>query len=89
MEFSCVACSSPAVVFPDHLSDEAPIKCRRCGIVVFRLGEFRLYAGQSIRAALATKVGRQARNGEDADWHARVVPMVDHSAVAQKHPTGA
>jgi DNA-directed RNA polymerase subunit RPC12/RpoP len=75
MEFSCVACSSPAVVFPDHLSDEAPIKCRRCGIVVFRLGEFRLYAGQSIRAALAAKepkVGRQARNGEDADSRARV-----------------
>jgi hypothetical protein len=44
MEFSCKACGSPAIVYPDHFCDDAPLKCRRCDIVICTLGQFRLYA---------------------------------------------
>ncbi|HWF95145.1 MAG TPA: hypothetical protein VG291_09340 [Xanthobacteraceae bacterium] len=43
-EFSCRACGSPAVVYPDRLSDDAPVKCQRCRTVLCTLGEFRLAA---------------------------------------------
>ena len=43
-EFACRACGSPAVVYPDRLSDDAPVKCQRCRIVLCTLGEFRLAA---------------------------------------------
>ena len=43
-EFSCHACGSPAVVFPDLLSDDAPVRCQRCRTVLCTLREFRLSA---------------------------------------------
>jgi ribosomal protein S27E len=47
-EFACRACGSPAVVYPDRLSDEAPVKCQRCSTVLCTLREFRLSAEQGI-----------------------------------------
>jgi hypothetical protein len=44
MEFACKACGSPAVVYPDHISDDAPIKCQRCSVTLCTLSEFRVYA---------------------------------------------
>ncbi|HEY4403022.1 MAG TPA: hypothetical protein VGN55_00110 [Xanthobacteraceae bacterium] len=43
-EFACRACGSPAVVYPDRLSDDAPVKCQRCRTVLCTLREFRLSA---------------------------------------------
>jgi hypothetical protein len=43
-EFSCRACGSPAVVYPDRLSDDAPVRCQRCRTVLCTLREFRLAA---------------------------------------------
>ena len=43
MEFSCPACGSPAVVYPDELTDDALVKCRRCEAVLCTLGELRSY----------------------------------------------
>jgi hypothetical protein len=45
-EFACRACGSPAVVYPDRLSDDAPIKCQRCRTVLCTVREFRLSATQ-------------------------------------------
>jgi hypothetical protein len=45
-EFACRACGSPAVVYPAHLSDDAPIKCQRCRAVLCTVREFRLSAIQ-------------------------------------------
>jgi len=45
-EFACRACGSPAVVYPDRLSDDAPVKCQRCRTVLCTLREFRLSAMQ-------------------------------------------
>jgi hypothetical protein len=47
-EFACHACGSPAVVYPDRLSDDAPVRCRRCLTVLCTLGEFRLSAEQGM-----------------------------------------
>jgi hypothetical protein len=44
--FACRACGSPAVVYPDRLSDDAPVKCQRCRTVLCSLREFRLSAEQ-------------------------------------------
>ena len=35
-----------AVVYPDHLSEDAPVTCRRCQTVICTLGEFRRAAGR-------------------------------------------
>jgi hypothetical protein len=43
-EFACRACGSPAVVYPDRLSDDAPVTCQRCRTVLCTLREFRLAA---------------------------------------------
>jgi hypothetical protein len=43
-EFACRACGSPAVVYPDRLSDDALVKCQRCRTVLCTLREFRLSA---------------------------------------------
>jgi hypothetical protein len=43
-DFACRACGSPAVVYPDRLSDDAPVKCQRCRTVLCTLREFRLAA---------------------------------------------
>jgi DNA-directed RNA polymerase subunit RPC12/RpoP len=43
-EFACRACGSPAVVYPDRLSDDAPVRCQRCRTVLCTLREFRLSA---------------------------------------------
>jgi hypothetical protein len=40
-EFFCRACGSAAVVYPAHLSDDAPVKCQRCRTVLCTLREFR------------------------------------------------
>src|ERR1700738_5131060 len=45
-EFACRACGSPAVVYPDRLSDDAPVRCQRCRTVLCTLREFRLSALQ-------------------------------------------
>ena len=45
-EFACRACGSPAVVYPDRLIDDAPVKCQRCRTVLCTLREFRLSATQ-------------------------------------------
>jgi DNA-directed RNA polymerase subunit RPC12/RpoP len=47
-EFACQACGSPAVVYPDRLSDEAPVRCQRCRTVLCTLREFRLSAEQGM-----------------------------------------
>ena len=47
-EFACRACGSPAVVYPDRLSDDAPVKCQRCRTVLCTLREFRLSAEQGM-----------------------------------------
>jgi hypothetical protein len=47
-DFACRACGSPAVVYPDHLSDDAPVKCQRCRTVLCTLREFRLSAESGI-----------------------------------------
>lgn len=44
MEFACRACGSAAVVYPDRLSDDAPVKCQRCRTVLCTLRELRLAA---------------------------------------------
>ena len=41
MEFSCPACGSPAIVLPDLMTDQAPVRCRRCETVLCTLGQFR------------------------------------------------
>jgi DNA-directed RNA polymerase subunit RPC12/RpoP len=43
-EFACRTCGSPAVVYPDRLSDDAPVRCQRCRTVLCTLREFRLSA---------------------------------------------
>jgi hypothetical protein len=43
-EFACRVCGSPAVVYPDRLNDDAPVKCQRCRTVLCTLREFRLSA---------------------------------------------
>ena len=43
-EFACLACGSPAVVYQDPLSDDAPVKCQRCQTILCTLREFRLSA---------------------------------------------
>ena len=55
MEFSCPACGSPAVVYPDHLTEDAPVKCRRCATVLCTLREF--------RSSAIDGAGRFARRG--------------------------
>jgi DNA-directed RNA polymerase subunit RPC12/RpoP len=47
-EFACWACGSPAVVYPDRLSDDAPVRCQRCNTVLCTLREFRLSAEQGM-----------------------------------------
>jgi hypothetical protein len=37
-----------AVVYPDHLSDDAPVKCQRCQTVLCTLAEFRRVAGRNL-----------------------------------------
>lgn len=49
-EFACRACGSPAVVYPDRLSDDAPVKCQRCRTVLCTLREFRISAEQGLAA---------------------------------------
>jgi len=43
IEFACKACGSTAVAYPEHLSDDGLIKCRRCAAVLCTVGEFRSY----------------------------------------------
>jgi hypothetical protein len=52
-EFACQACGSPAVVYPDRMSDEAPVKCQRCRTVLCTLREFRLSAEKGTAAMQA------------------------------------
>lgn len=47
-EFACRACGSAAVVYPAHLTDDAPVTCRRCRTVLCTLREFRMAAEQGI-----------------------------------------
>ncbi len=47
-EFACRACGSPAMVYPDRLSDDAPVRCQRCRTVLCTLREFRLSAESGI-----------------------------------------
>jgi len=47
-EFACRACGSPAVVYPARLSDDAPVRCRRCWTVLCTLREFRRTAEQGM-----------------------------------------
>jgi hypothetical protein len=47
-EFACRACGSPAVVYPDRLSDDAPVRCQRCRTILCTLREFRLSAEQGM-----------------------------------------
>jgi hypothetical protein len=44
MEFACPACGSSAVVYPDRLADDAPVRCRRCQIVRCTVRELRHFA---------------------------------------------
>jgi hypothetical protein len=47
-DFACGTCGSVAVVYPDQLSDDAPVKCQRCQAVLCTLAEFRLVAGRKL-----------------------------------------
>jgi ribosomal protein S27E len=61
MEFACPACGSPAVVFPDHITDDAAVKCRRCQAVLCNLREFKRFArGGMARVELVAD--RSSRN---------------------------
>jgi hypothetical protein len=48
MEFACEACGSAAVVYPEHLTDDAPVTCRRCQTVLCTLAEFRRCAERKL-----------------------------------------
>ena len=48
-DFACGKCGSVAVVYPDQLSDDAPVKCHRCRTVLCTLAEFRLVAGRKLQ----------------------------------------
>jgi hypothetical protein len=46
-----------AVVYPDHLSEDAPVTCRRCRTVICTLAEFRRAAGQDMAARAERRAG--------------------------------
>jgi hypothetical protein len=56
--FACKECGSVAVVYPDHLSEDAPVTCRRCQTVICTLGEFRCAAGRDMARDEASAGGR-------------------------------
>ena len=66
-EFACRACGSPAVVYPDRLSDDAPVRCQRCRTVLCTLREFRLSAEQG-RAAMQVYADNAGRNLVGSGW---------------------
>jgi hypothetical protein len=64
-EFACRACGSPAVVFPDRLSDDAPVRCQRCRTVLCTLREFRRSVGQgrAVTMQIRADSGERGRVG--------------------------
>ena len=66
-EFACRACGSPAVVYPDRLSDDAPVRCQRCRAVLCTLREFRLSVEQG-RAAMQIYADDTERNPIGSGW---------------------
>jgi DNA-directed RNA polymerase subunit RPC12/RpoP len=66
-EFACRACGSPAVVYPDRLSDDAPVRCQRCRTVLCTLREFRLSAEPG-RAAMQIYADDFGRSSLGAGW---------------------
>jgi DNA-directed RNA polymerase subunit RPC12/RpoP len=66
-EFACRACGSPAVVYPDRLSEDAPVRCQRCRTVLCTLREFRLSAEQG-RAAMQIYADDSGRSPFGAGW---------------------
>jgi hypothetical protein len=66
-EFACQACGSPAVVYPDRMSDDAPVKCQRCQTVVCTLREFRLWAEQGM-AAMQAHAGSSDQTQTGSGW---------------------
>jgi len=61
MGFACKACGSPAVVYPDHLSDDGPIKCQRCDAVLCTVGEFRFYIEGGVVAVHGSSEGSTSK----------------------------
>jgi ribosomal protein S27E len=63
MEFSCPECGSPAIVYPDRLTDDAPVKCRHCETVLCTVREFRSSAQEGIAriGMLAQRLAPQRR----------------------------
>jgi DNA-directed RNA polymerase subunit RPC12/RpoP len=66
-EFACRACGSPAVVYPDRLSDDAPVRCQRCRTVLCTLREFRLSVEQG-RAAMQIYADDAEHNLIGSGW---------------------
>jgi DNA-directed RNA polymerase subunit RPC12/RpoP len=66
-EFACQACGSPAVVYPDRMSDDAPVKCQRCRTVLCTLREFRLSAEQGM-AAIQAYTGGSDQTHTRSGW---------------------
>jgi hypothetical protein len=66
-EFACRACGSPAVVYPDRLIDDAPVRCQRCRTVLCTLREFRLSAEQG-RTAMQIYADDSGRSHVGSGW---------------------
>jgi DNA-directed RNA polymerase subunit RPC12/RpoP len=66
-EFACRACGSPAVVYPDRLYDDAPVRCQRCGTVLCTLREFRLSVEQG-RATMQIYADNTERSPIWSGW---------------------
>jgi len=67
-EFACRACGSPAVVFPDRLNDDAPVRCRRCRTVLCTLREFRLSVEQGRAVTMRIRADGGERRPLGSGW---------------------
>jgi hypothetical protein len=67
-EFACRACGSPAVVYPDRLSDDAPVKCQRCRTVLCTLREFRLSVEQGRVVTMQIRADRGKSSPLGSGW---------------------
>jgi DNA-directed RNA polymerase subunit RPC12/RpoP len=67
-EFACRACGSPAVVFPERLSDHAAVRCQRCRTVLCALREFRLSVEQGRAVTMQIRADTGERGLAGSGW---------------------
>ena len=48
-DFACRTCGAVAVVYPEELNDDAPVRCHRCQTVLCTLAEFRRVAARKLK----------------------------------------